>query len=78
MRRRSTSNSLAASSIDRIPLCHSRVMKFAHKSPNDFVLREYLPPELKGTKLYESARNKREVEGEKLQQRRWQQEQQQQ
>lgn len=41
MRRRSTSNSLAASSIDRIPLCHSRVMKFAHKSPNDFVLREY-------------------------------------
>ena len=43
-----------------------------------FVMQEYLPPELKGSKLYESARNKREVEGERLQQRRWQQEQQQQ
>jgi putative ATPase len=37
-----------------------------------------MPPELKNTKLYESARNKREVEGERLQQRRWQQQQQQQ
>ncbi|MGL5157303.1 MAG: hypothetical protein ACRC79_00425, partial [Acinetobacter junii] len=36
------------------------------------------PPELRGTKLYERALNKREVEAERLQQRRWQQEQQQQ
>ena len=51
---------------------------YPHNYPEHFVLQEYLPPELKGTKLYESARNKREVEGERLQQRRWQQEQQQQ
>ena len=51
---------------------------YPHNYPEHFVLQEYLPPELKGTKLYESARNKREVEGEKLQQRRWQQQQQQQ
>ena len=51
---------------------------YPHNYPEHFVLQEYFPPELKGTKLYESARNKREVEGEKLQQRRWQQEQQQQ
>ncbi|MHA3083202.1 replication-associated recombination protein A [Acinetobacter sp. ANC 5383] len=51
---------------------------YPHDYPENFVLQEYLPPELKGTKLYESARNKREVEGERLQQRRWQQEQQQQ
>jgi putative ATPase len=51
---------------------------YPHNYPENFVLQEYLPPELKGTKLYESARNKREVEGERLQQRRWQQEQQQQ
>ncbi len=30
---------------------------------------------LKDTKLYESARSKREVEGKRLQQRRWQQQQ---
>ena len=42
------------------------------------MLQDYLPPELKGTKLYESARNKREAVGERLQQRRWMQEQQQQ
>jgi putative ATPase len=42
---------------------------YPHNYPEHFV---------KGTKLYESARNKREVEGERLQQRRWQQEQQQQ
>jgi putative ATPase len=36
------------------------------------VRQEYMPPDIKGTKLYESARNKREVEGERLQQRRWQ------
>ena len=48
---------------------------YPHNYPEHFVLQEYLPPELKGTKLYESARNKREVEGEKLQQRRWQQQQ---
>ncbi|MFU0510240.1 replication-associated recombination protein A, partial [Acinetobacter baumannii] len=48
---------------------------YPHDYPEHFVLQDYLPPELKGTKLYESARNKREVEGERLQQRRWQQEQ---
>ncbi|MDY6469213.1 replication-associated recombination protein A [Acinetobacter faecalis] len=48
---------------------------YPHNYPEHFVLQEYLPPELKGTKLYESARNKREVESEKLQQRRWQQQQ---
>ena len=46
---------------------------YPHNYPEHFVLQDYLPPELKGTKLYESARNKREVEGERLQQRRWQQ-----
>ena len=51
---------------------------YPHNFPEHFVLQEYLPSELKGTKLYESARNKREVEAERLQQRRWQQEQQQQ
>lgn len=48
---------------------------YPHHYPEHFVMQEYLPPELKGSKLYESARNKREVEGERLQQRRWQQEQ---
>ncbi len=51
---------------------------YPHNYPEHFVLQEYMPPELKGTRLYESARNKREVEGEKLQQRRWMQQQQQQ
>ncbi|MFT4021872.1 MAG: replication-associated recombination protein A [Acinetobacter sp.] len=51
---------------------------YPHDYPEHFIEQEYLPPELKGTKLYESARNKREVEAEKLQQRRWQQMQQQQ
>ena len=50
---------------------------YPHNYPENFVLQDYLPPELKGTKLYESARNKREVEGERLQLRRWQQNQQQ-
>lgn len=45
---------------------------YPHDYPEHFVKQNYLPPELMGTKLYESARNKREVEGEKLQQRRWQ------
>lgn len=45
---------------------------YPHDYPEHFVTQDYLPPELKGTKLYESARNKREVEGERLQQRRWQ------
>ncbi|WOE30787.1 MULTISPECIES: replication-associated recombination protein A [unclassified Acinetobacter] len=44
---------------------------YPHDYSEHFVLQEYLPPELKGTKLYEAARNKREVEGERLQQRRW-------
>jgi putative ATPase len=51
---------------------------YPHNYPEHFVLQEYLPPELRGTKLYERALNKREVEAERLQQRRWQQEQQQQ
>lgn len=51
---------------------------YPHNYPEHFVTQDYLPPELKGTKLYESARNKREVEGERLQQRRWMQQQQQQ
>lgn len=46
---------------------------YPHNYPEHFVLQDYLPPELKGTKLYESARNKREVEAERLQQRRWMQ-----
>ncbi|SDB82886.1 replication-associated recombination protein A [Acinetobacter boissieri] len=45
---------------------------YPHDYPENFVKQNYLPDELMGTKLYESARNKREVEGEKLQQRRWQ------
>lgn len=48
---------------------------YPHNYPEHFIRQEYMPPELKGTKLYESARNKREVEGERLQQRRWQQQQ---
>ena len=51
---------------------------YPHDFPEHFVLQEYLPPELKGTKLYQRALNKREVEAERLQQRRWQQDQQQQ
>ena len=51
---------------------------YPHHYPEHFVLQDYLPPELKGTKLYDAARNKREVEGERLQQRRWVQQQQQQ
>ena len=51
---------------------------YPHNYPEHFVRQDYLPPELKGTKLYESARNKREGEGERLQQRRWQEQQQQQ
>ncbi len=51
---------------------------YPHDYPEHFVTQDYLPPELKGTKLYQSARNKREVEAERLQQRRWMQEQQQQ
>ncbi|WP_269915109.1 replication-associated recombination protein A [Acinetobacter sp. HY1485] len=47
---------------------------YPHDYPEHFVKQDYLPPELKDSKIYESARNKREVEGEKLQQRRWQQE----
>lgn len=45
---------------------------YPHDFPEHFVQQTYLPPELNGTKLYHSARNKREVEGERLQQRRWQ------
>lgn len=45
---------------------------YPHDFPEHFVKQAYLPPELSGTKLYHSARNKREVEGERLQQRRWQ------
>lgn len=49
---------------------------YPHHYPEHFVLQQYMPEELNGTKLYESARNKREVEAERLQQRRWQQAQQ--
>lgn len=48
---------------------------YPHHYPEHFVLQDYLPPELKGSKLYEAARNKREVEAERLQQRRWSQQQ---
>lgn len=51
---------------------------YPHDFNEHFVMQDYLPPELKGTKLYERALNKREVESDRLQQRRWQQEQQQQ
>ncbi|MEB3767393.1 replication-associated recombination protein A [Acinetobacter sp. MD2] len=51
---------------------------YPHDYSEHFVEQEYLPPELKGTQLYTPARNKREVEAERLQQRRWQQMQQQQ
>ncbi len=51
---------------------------YPHNYPEHFVKQDYLPPELQGTQLYQSALNKREVEAEKLQQRRWQQIQQQQ
>ncbi len=44
---------------------------YPHDYNEHFVLQDYLPPELKGTKLYEFARNKREVEAERLQHRRW-------
>ena len=47
---------------------------YPHHYPEHFVMQEYLPPELNGSKLYESARNKREVEGERLQHRRGRQE----
>lgn len=46
---------------------------YPHNYPEHFILQDYMPPELKNTKLYEAARNKREVEGERLQQRRWSQ-----
>lgn len=50
---------------------------YPHDYPEHFVMQEYLPPELKGTVLYQRALNKREVESERLQQRRWQQQSQQ-
>jgi len=50
---------------------------YPHNYPEHFVTQDYLPPELKGTKLYDRALNKREVEAERLQQRRWQAQQQQ-
>ena len=51
---------------------------YPHDYPEHFVMQDYLPPELKGTVLYQRALNKREVESERLQQRRWQQTQSQQ
>lgn len=51
---------------------------YPHDYPEHFVQQAYLPPELHGTKLYQSARNKREVEAERLQHRRWVEQQQQQ
>lgn len=45
---------------------------YPHDFPEHFVTQNYLPDELKGTQLYARALNKREVEAERLQQRRWQ------
>lgn len=45
---------------------------YPHDYPEHFVLQQYLPSELGETKLYQRGLNKREVEAEKLQQRRWQ------
>lgn len=45
---------------------------YPHDYPEHFVAQDYLPTALKGTKLYHRALNKREVESDKLQQRRWQ------
>lgn len=46
---------------------------YPHDYPEHFVSQQYLPTELLGTKLYQHALNKREVESERLQQRRWHQ-----
>jgi putative ATPase len=51
---------------------------YPHDYPEHFVLQKYLPPELAELKLYQRSLNKREVEADKLQQRRWQQQNQQQ
>lgn len=48
---------------------------YPHDFPEHFVTQNYLPDELKGTQLYARALNKREVEAERLQQRRWQSQQ---
>lgn len=45
--------------------------QYPHDYPEHFIKQDYLPPELVGTKLYHHAQNKREVEAERLQQRRW-------
>ena len=45
---------------------------YPHDYPEHFVTQDYLPTALKGTKLYQRALNRREVESDKLQQRRWQ------
>lgn len=45
---------------------------YPHDYPEHFVAQDYLPTALKGTKLYQRALNRREVESDKLQQRRWQ------
>ncbi|MFB2538892.1 MULTISPECIES: replication-associated recombination protein A [unclassified Acinetobacter] len=45
---------------------------YPHDYPEHFVQQNYMPDELIGTKIYQRALNKREVEADKLQQRRWQ------
>ncbi|MDO4222935.1 MAG: replication-associated recombination protein A [Acinetobacter sp.] len=45
--------------------------QYPHNFPEHFVLQDYFPEQLKGTKLYQYAYNQREVESERLQQRRW-------
>ena len=50
---------------------------YPHDYPEHFVSQQYLPSEIAETKLYQRGLNKREVEAEKLQQRRWQQQNQQ-
>lgn len=46
---------------------------YPHDYPEHFIRQDYFPSELHGTKLYQYALNKREVESERLQQRRWHQ-----
>ncbi len=45
--------------------------QYAHDFPNNFVPQDYLPPELKGKRFYEPAKNAREQETAKLQAMRW-------
>lgn len=44
---------------------------YAHDYPSHFVAQDYLPPELKGTQLYQPADNARERDSTRLQMERW-------